>query len=80
MVIGALDPGQLLQVVWASTLAGILVTFLFSFVVLFSARSAEARRGGRSTASMTYGALAVATMALFSGLVVYGVHIMLTKS
>jgi hypothetical protein len=80
LAFGTIDGGLLLQVVWASTLAGIAVTFLFSLVVLFSARSAEARRNGHSTASMSFAVLAVATMAVFSGLVVYGVHILLTKT
>ena len=53
---------------------------LFALVVLFGARSAEARRAGRGTAAMAYGALAaVLSFAAFGGLVVYAVHIMLVE-
>ena len=80
MVLGAIDAGLLVQVVWSSLLAGVIVTVLFSFVVLFSARSGEARRGGRGGAGVAYAALAVVAMGLFTFLVGYGVQILLTKS
>ena len=80
LFLGSLDAGQLLQVAWASAVAGVAVTVLFSFVVLFGARSAEAQRGGAAGAAIAYGALALLCMVVFAGVVVYGVHIMLTKS
>ena len=52
---------------------------LFAFVVLFGARSAETRRAGRGTVAMAYGAAAVLSFAAFMGLVVYAVHLMLSK-
>ncbi len=79
MVLATIDAGLLLEVVWASLLAGVFVTVVFSFVVLFSARSTEARRGGRSGTSMAYAALALAALAIFAGAVGYGVQIMLSK-
>jgi hypothetical protein len=79
MVPGAIEVGMLFEVVWASLLAGIFVTVLFSFVVLFSARSAEARRSGRGGAGVAYAALALGSMAIFTFVVGYGVQIMLSK-
>jgi hypothetical protein len=79
VTIAAIDGGLLFEVVWASLLAGVFVTVLFSFVVLFSARSAEARRGGRGGASMAYATVALLAMAIFAGAVAYGVQIMLSK-
>jgi hypothetical protein len=79
-VLASIDAGLLAEVVWVSLLAGVVVTVLFSFVVLFGSRSAEARRSGSGGAAMAYGALALFAMAAFAVIVGYGVHIMLTKS
>ena len=76
----AIDAGQLAQVVWVSFLAGIGITTAYSFVVLGSARSAEARRAGRSAVALAYGTLAVLMFCLFAAGVAYGVHVMLSKS
>ena len=80
MTIASVDGGLLFQVVWSSLLAGTFVTVVFSLVVVFSSRSAEARRGGRGGTGAAYAALAIASMALFAFAVGWGVHIMLTKS
>jgi hypothetical protein len=79
-MIAAVDAGQLLDVVWVSLLAGVGITTAYSFVVLGSGRSAEARRAGRSGAALGYAALAVVMLCVFAGAVVYGVHVMLSKS
>jgi hypothetical protein len=79
MLVASVDSGLLFQVVWSSLVAGVFVTGLFSFVVLFSARSAEARRGGRGGPGFAYAGLAVAAMTIFAIAVGYGVHIMLSK-
>ena len=78
MVLASIDVGLLFEVVWASALAGAVVSTLFALVVLFGARSAEGRRAGNGTVSMAYGAAAVLAFAAFMGLVVYAVH-MLSK-
>jgi hypothetical protein len=78
-VFAAIEGGLLLEVVWASLLAGVFVTVVFSLVVLFSARSSEARRSGRGGAQVAYAALALVSMACFAFAVGYGVHIMLSK-
>jgi len=79
VVLGAIDVGLLFEVVWASLLAGVFVTVLFSFVVLFSARSADARRRGQGSTGVVYAALAIVSMAIFTFAVGYGVQIMLSK-
>ena len=79
MVLSAIDVGLLFDVVWAAALAGAVVSLLFALVVLFGARSAEGRRAGRSTVAMVYGTAAVLSFTAFMGLVVYAVHLMLSK-
>ena len=78
-MLASVDAGLLLEVVWVSILAGVTVSVLFSFVVLFGARSAEARRGSNAGAAMVYAGLSVLAFAAFAALVAYGVHIMLSK-
>ena len=79
MVLASVDVGLLFEVVWAAALAGAVVSVLFALVVLFSARSAEGRRAGHGAVAMLYGAAAVLSFTAFMGLVVYAVHLMLSK-
>jgi hypothetical protein len=79
-VFSAVEASELFEVVWVSLVAGVAVNVLFSLVVWFSSRSVDARRGGGAVAATAYVVLAVVTFAVFAGLVVYGVHIMLSKS
>jgi hypothetical protein len=78
-VIAAVDAAGLFEVVWVSLLAGVGITTIFSLVVLYGARSAEARRGGRARAATVYAVVAMLAFALFAGGVVFGVNIMLSK-
>ena len=75
----AIDVGLLFEVVWASALAGAVVSVLFALVVLLGARSAETRRAGRGGAAMAYGAAAAVAFSAFAFLVGYAVHLMLSK-
>ena len=70
---------HLVEVVWVSVAAGIFVTVAFSFVVLGTARSAEARRQGSSGTALAFGVLAAVALIAFAGAVVFGVNTMLTK-
>jgi hypothetical protein len=72
--------GDILEVIWVSLVAAVFVSTVFSLVVLGSARSADARRNGNGTVALVWGGMAVLCLALFAGAVVYGVHIMLSKS
>ena len=71
--------GDLVEVIWVSLVAGIVVTTAFSLVILGGARWAEARRNGTSSAAIGWAGLALLAFAAFAGTVVYGVHIMLSK-
>jgi hypothetical protein len=79
VLLATIDGGQLFQVVWVSLAASIAVTLLFSLVVLFGSRSADHQRGGRSAHAIAHGTVAVLFMLGFAALVVYGVHVMLSK-
>jgi hypothetical protein len=79
-MLAAIDIGQLLEVVWVSLLAGVGITTAYSLIVLGSARSLQARRSGHAAASVAYAGLAALMFLLFAAAVVYGVHIMLSKS
>jgi hypothetical protein len=75
----AAEAGQIGEVIWVGLVAGVAITAVYSFVVLGLAVSAEASRAGRRGAAFGYGALALVSLAVFAGGVVYGVHIMLSK-
>jgi hypothetical protein len=79
-VFAAVEAGDILEVVWVSLAAAVFVSTVFSFVVVSSARSAEARRNGAGTSAVVWAGFAILAFALFGGAVVYGVHIMLSKS
>jgi hypothetical protein len=79
-VFAAVEAGDILEVVWVSLAAAVFVSTVFSFVVVSSARSAEARRNGAGTAAVVWASFAILAFALFAGAVAYGVHIMLSKS
>jgi hypothetical protein len=79
-LLSVVEIGQLFEVIWVSLLAGIGITAAYSFVVLGTGRSAEARRSGRTRAAIGYGVLAAAFLILFAGSFVLAIRIMLTKA
>ena len=78
-MLATVEVGQLIEVAWVSLLAAITVTCAFSLVVLFSGRSAEARRTGEGGSAAFYAGLAAVAMLAFLAVVAFGVHIMLSK-
>ena len=80
MTLSVVEISQLFEVVWVSLAAGIGLTITYSFVILGTARSSEARREKRSVAAFAYGAFATLFFLLFAGGMVLAVQIMLTKS
>ena len=52
MVFAAVELGQLVDVIWASLLAAVVVTTIFAVVVRESARAADARRTGNGNATV----------------------------
>jgi hypothetical protein len=75
----AVGAGELLEVLWVALVAGVGVTVIFSFVVLGSARSAEARRAGRDGQATVYAGFALLAFLLFAAIVAFGVRSMLAK-
>jgi hypothetical protein len=78
-MLGAVEAGDIFEVVWVSLAAAVIVSTTFSFVVLGMARSAEAARRGAGTVALAYAGLAVLAFALFAATVIIGVNIMLSK-
>jgi hypothetical protein len=78
-LLSVVEIGQLFEVIWVSLLAGVGITAAYSFVVLGTARSAEARRSGQTGAAVGYGLLAAVFLILFAGGFVFAIEIMLTK-
>jgi tetrahydromethanopterin S-methyltransferase subunit D len=79
IVFAAVEAGDILEVIWISVIASVFVTTTYSFVVLGTARSAEARRNGEGTGAFVWGGVALLALLLFAAAVVFGVHIMLSK-
>ena len=78
-LLGVVEVGQIVEVIWVSLLAGVGITAVYSFAVLGTAGWAEARRARRTGAAVGYGLLAVLSLVAFAGIVVVGVQIMLSK-
>jgi hypothetical protein len=74
----AVELGQLVDVVWASLLAAVVVTTLFAIVVRETGRAADARRTGEGSAALHLG-IAVLGVVAFTAVVVVGVVVMLNK-
>ena len=79
MWLGAVKAGDIIEVIWVSIVAGVLVTVAYSFVVLGFARSMEARRSGNGTATLAYAGLAVLAFIAFAAAVAFGLQVMLSK-
>ena len=77
--LAAVEMSHLVDVVWVSLVAAVVVSFTFSLVVYGGARSAEYRRADRGGAATAYLVLAVLAFAVFAAVVVLGVQIMLSK-
>jgi hypothetical protein len=79
-LLSVVEIGQLFEVIWVSLVAGIGITAAYSFVVLGTGRSAEARRSGQTGAAIAYGLLAAVFLILVAGSFVFAIKIMLTKA
>jgi hypothetical protein len=78
-MLGAVQAGDIFEVVWVSLAAAVIVATTYSFVVLGMARSAEAARRGAGTVALAYASMAVVAFVIFMATVVIGVNIMLSK-
>ena len=78
-MLSVVKAGDIVEVVWVSLAAAVIVSTTYSVVVLGMARSAEAARRGDGTVALAYAGLAVVAFGVFAATVVLGVNIMLSK-
>jgi hypothetical protein len=78
-MIAAIDVGKLFELVWASALAGVLVAFCFSLVLVGATRAADSRRNDHSAAATAYGALSVVALIVFLAIAVFGISVIASK-
>jgi hypothetical protein len=71
----SVDTGKLLELIWASGLAGVSVTVCFSLLIVGITRAGESRRRGRSAVATAYGALSVVAALAFFGGVAFGISV-----
>lgn len=75
----AIEFGQLLELVWAAAVAGVLVSVLFALVIVGATRATDRRREHRGGAAARYGALALLALAGFAGTVAFAISVIVTK-
>jgi hypothetical protein len=73
------DWGGILEVIWASLLAGVGVTAAFGFTILGATRASELSREGKALSAGLYGVLGVVAFAAVVASVVFGIVVMTTK-
>jgi hypothetical protein len=80
MILGAIDTGKLLELVWAGALAAIVVTAAFALFILGVTRISDVRRTQRSGAiAAGYFMLALVSAATFVAAVAFGVSVIVSK-
>jgi hypothetical protein len=79
MTTGAIDWGQLFELVWAGALAGVGVSVAFAVLILGATRAADHRRAGRAPIASAYIVLGAVAAFAFAGSVVFGVWVIVSK-
>jgi hypothetical protein len=79
MTAAAIDWGQLFELVWAATLAGVAVAVSFSVLILGATRAADHRRADRARTASGYFVLAALAAFAFAGGVVFGISVIVSK-
>src|SRR4051812_44143360 len=74
-----IDGGALLQVIWVSLAAGLVLVGAMALAIIGFARASHERREGHAASAGTYFAVAIAGSGVIAALVVLGVAIMLHK-
>lgn len=74
-----MDGRALLEVVWASLVAGIGVTAAFALAILGTSRFGDTRRDGRPVEAAAFALMTVAALAACAAAVVLGIVAMTTK-
>jgi hypothetical protein len=78
-MIATIDVGQLAELVWVAIAAGIAVALCFSLAIVGSVRAGEMRRAGRGGAATAHAILALVALAAVTGLVVFGLIVIVAK-
>jgi hypothetical protein len=78
-MIAAIDPGQILELVWAALLATVAVAVSFSLVIVGAARAEDCRRNRRTGSATAYAALSVLSGIAFLGIVVFAISVITAK-
>jgi hypothetical protein len=78
-MIAAIEVGKLVELVWASVLAGFAVAVCFSLVIIGVTRAADCRNDRRSGSATAYAGLSAVATVLFLGIVVFGVSVIAAK-
>ena len=78
-MIATVDVGKLIELVWASAIAGVAVAACFSLVIIGVARAEDCRRHRRAGSATAYAALSAVSALLFLGGVAFGIAVIATK-
>ena len=78
-MIATVDVGKLLELVWASAIAGVAVAACFSLVIIGAARAEDCRRHRRAGSATAYAALSAVAAVLVLGGVAFGIAVIATK-
>ncbi len=70
----------MLKVLYSSLLAGVGVSVVFSLAIFGATRSSDMRRSGRAAAATAFAVVAIASLLLSAGIVVYGLILVAHKS
>jgi hypothetical protein len=78
--LGAIVDGEaLLQVVWASLLAGVGVTGVFGIAIVGAARALDMSRDGKPAEAVVFGILGLLASAVVVAAIVFGIVVMTQK-
>jgi hypothetical protein len=79
MTAGAIDWGQLFELVWAAAAAGIAIAIAFATLIVGATRASDHRRADRGGVAAAFLVLAAVAAVVFAGAVVFGVSIIVSK-
>jgi hypothetical protein len=79
MLATIIDTGDLLEVVWTASLAGVGVTVSYALALVGMDRAVEYGRAGRGLEAVGYGAMAVIAAAVVVAALVFGIVVMVNK-
>jgi hypothetical protein len=79
MPLAAIDWGKLLELVWASALAGIAVAAIFAALIVGATRASDERRAGHGGVAAAYTAVAALAAVAFAAGVAFGILVIVAK-